>query len=327
MKESEGLLLVQLGSPAELSEESSAEYLYEFLGDWHTLGKKLFFWKFLLKHIILPKGKITSFKKYQKMFAANGFTEMPLVTHSNQFLQAVKKLLPGSSIKLAYQYGCKPSIADALHEFEAEGIDTVNVLPLYPQRAGVTTQAANDKAIETAAKINFKGRLRTTEGFCYNAAWIREVANSIKPYLSADDTLIISWHGLQTWRVEKGGDPYRDDCEASTKAIGEALGVTPTIAYQSKYGKGKWLGPSLFETVKKLGAAHKPIVIANPIFTADNLETIFEIDDEVAAVYKAAGGTSLKRVPCLNANETWVKAFVEEILPTLEFKQETKDDR
>lgn len=318
MNNMKGLLLVQLGSPAELNSEKIGEYLYEFLGDWHTMGKRLFFWKFVLRHFILPKGKFTSYGKYKRMFDHNGFAEMPLITHSRNFLAAVQKALPDVQVELAYQYGCKPSIQDALESFTSKGISTVHVLPLYPQRSGVTTDAAIDNVLDVARRIRFSGKLLCADGFCFSSAWVRAVSETIKPYVDESSTLVLSWHSVQSWRIEKG-DPYEKDCEQSSRDIGMLLGVTPVIAYQSKFGDGKWLGPSLIETVTKLGRENKPVVIACPAFTVDNLETIYEIDDEISEIYKNAGGTSLKRVPCLNADPAWIKALVEEILPNLKF--------
>lgn len=320
MNKIEGLFFVQLGSPEALDTEKIAQYLYEFLGDWHTLGKKIFFWKFLLRHMILPKAKLTSLGKYKRMFDRNGFTEMPLVTYSNAFVNKIRKQMPDLPVELAFQYGCKPSVKDALENFRKKGVETIRVVPLYPQRAGVTTDAANDMVRETAKEMHLAAKILYANGFYKSKAWVREIVKLVQPILQPEDTLIVSCHAIQSWRVEKG-DPYKDECEASAKAIGEALGVTPVLAYQSKAGHGKWLEPTLIDTVKKLGAEHKPIVIVSPIFTADNLETISEIDDEVAEIYKAAGGTSLKRVPCLNDNDSWVKAFVEEVLPNIEFKE------
>lgn len=341
---STGLLLVQLGSPASLNISDIETYLHRYLGDWHTMGKKSIFWQLLLKYIILPKAKYTSYGKYSRMFTRNNFTEMPLVTYSREFLAAVRKEFANSeavkqnritnysSISLAYQFGCKPSIEETLKQFEEEGIDTVHVLPLYPQRAGVTTQSAIDSVLECAKKIQFKGNILVANGFCQNPAWVREVAKTISEQIEPEDTLVISCHSIQSWRVKNGRDPYQIDCEQSVRDIsamlrefagdkyqGEALTV-----YQSRYRSGKvpsrkWLGPSLVETVQHLGAQKKPIIVVTPVFTADNLETISEVDDEIAEVYYKAGGPRLKRVPCLDARPSWIKAFVEEILPAAKF--------
>lgn len=338
-----GLLLIQLGSPASLDANDIEVYLHQFLGDWHTTGKKSLFWQILLKYVILPKGKFTSLNKYKAMFDKHNFSEMPLVTYSEEFVNAVRKEFVSSqaraqgkvadyaSIRLAYQFGCKPSIGETLKQFEAEGIDTVHVLPLYPQRAGVTTDAATDNVTSATKAVNFKGNILFAAGFCQYDAWNREVAKSICEKIEEDDVLLISFHAIQSWRVKKG-DPYRDDCEQSFKGIcqslteiaGSKFSGEAHLVYQSKYkpGKlpsGKWLGPSLVETLQKLGQQKKPVTVVSPVFTADNLETIYEIDDEVSEVYYKAGGPRLKRVPCLDARPSWITAFVEEILPALKF--------
>lgn len=87
---STALLLVQLGSPANLDVDDIETYLHQFLGDWHTIGKKSLFWKLLLKFVILPKGKFSSYDKYLQMFNSNDFKEMPLVTYSEEFLTALR---------------------------------------------------------------------------------------------------------------------------------------------------------------------------------------------------------------------------------------------
>lgn len=340
---SKGLLLVQLGSPASLDVNDIEVYLHQFLGDWHTIGKKSLFWQFLLKHVILPKGKFSSLKKYSDMFAKNNFTEMPLVTYSEEFSNAIRKEFATSqarvqgkvadyaSIKLAYQFGCKPSTSDTLKQFEAEGIDEVHILPLYPQRSGVTTDAAIDNVTRAVMAVNFKGTILAAAGFCQFEAWSREVAKSISEKLQRDDILLFSCHSIQSWRVKKG-DPYQEDCEQSFKSTcqklkeiaGDKFSGEAHLVYQSKYkpGKlpsGKWLGPSLVETLQRLGEQKKPVAVVCPAFTADNLETIYEIDDEVSEVYYKAGGPRLTRIPCLNARPSWIKTFVDKILPALKF--------
>lgn len=341
---STALLLVQLGSPANLDVDDIETYLHQFLGDWHTIGKKSLFWKLLLKFVILPKGKFSSYDKYLQMFNSNDFKEMPLVTYSEEFLTALRRKFVASdaleqhkvedyvTIRLAYQYGCTPSISETLKQLEKDGVDTVHMLPLYPQRSGVTTQAAIDNVLDCARKIKFKGKILSATGFCQNEAWAREVAKNISEQIEEEDTLLVSFHSIQSWRVENASDPYRSDCEQSFKNIcqslaeiaGDKFSGEAHLVYQSKYkpGKlpsGKWLGPSLAETLQQLGEQNKPVVVVSPVFTADNLETIYEIDDEVSQIYYSAGGPRLKRIPCLNANPDWITAFVEEILPALKF--------
>lgn len=320
MKTKEGLLLVQLGSPESLSVDKIEEFLYAYLGDRHTLGNPPPFWKFILKHFVLPKGKFTSFAKYERMFRETGLTKMPLPERSLEFLEKLRPELPGTAVELAFQYGCKPDLPASVKTLMELGVEELKVVPLYPQRAGVTTGAALESARQAILGAKFQGRATYANGYFKPRAWAREVANDIRPKLHEGETLVLSWHSVQVERILKG-DPYQSDCEASAAAIGEELGVKPVIAYQSKFGGGKWLGPSLTETFKKLGGEHRDIVVANPSFAVDNLETIDEINGEGRKLFKAAGGGNFTYVECLNAKDSWVKAFAHEVLPALEFQE------
>ncbi len=316
MTQSNGILLIQLGSPENLSEKAIATYLKEFLGDPHTLGKSSFFWNLLLNGIIVPFGKKKSFQKYKRLFEIGNFSEMPLVSYSNVFLKKLRQEISTTPIEIGFQYGCKPSIQDALQRLTAQGCHSVLAVPLYPQRSDVTSGAAIEQVKNAAAQIQFKGSVAAANGFFARPAWAREMANSIRPFLEPSDTLVLSFHGVQQWRIDNG-DPYEKDCIDGAQAIGNLLNTSPKVCYQSKYGTGKWLSPSLIQTLQELGQQKKNVVIASPAFTVDNLETIYEIDDEAQEIFKNAGGKIFKRVPCLNDSDSWVHSFAHEILPSL----------
>lgn len=318
MPETEGILFIQLGSPESLDKKAIGKYLYEFLGNKHTLGNPPFFWKPLLRSVILPKAKNASFEKYRKMFELGNFSEMPLVTHSKNFLSKVQEEFPEKKVALAFQYGSSPSIRDILLKWKSESVNKIYALPLYPQRAGATTEAAKDSLIEGVKKTHYLGNVFFAEGFSHLSAWISESANLIAPFLKKNSTLLLSFHGMQQWRID-AGDPYEIDCQKSAQSIGEALSTTPIICYQSRYGKGKWLSPSLTSTLQHLGEKHADVVISTPSFIADNLETIFEIDYEAKEIFLRAGGKNFTRAPCLNARNSWVRAFAREIFPALSF--------
>lgn len=319
MNSRKGFLLVQLGSPENLSPKKIGEYLYDFLGDSHTLGNPPFFWKPLLRFVIIPLSRKKSLAKYQRMFERNHFTEMPLVSYSTVFLEKLRKELPETPVELAYQYGCKPCLEESIEKLSSLGVEEIYVVPLYPQRSAVTTGAALDQVKMALSKTSFVGKTFYAEGFFSHSAWVQEVVRSIQGFLKPNTSLVLSFHGVQESRV-RNGDPYEMDCEESARLIGEALGVKPFVAYQSKYGKGKWLSPSLLETLEKLGRSKGSVLVATPAFTADNLETIFEIDDEARGFFTEAGGESFERVPCLNDSDSWVKVFAHEVLKDLPYK-------
>ena len=49
----------------------------------------------------------------------------------------------------------------------------------------------------------------------------------------------------------------------------------------------------------------------SPAFTADNLETLYEIDDEYKELFLENGGKSLTMVPSLNDSSKWADSIVE----------------
>ncbi len=85
------------------------------------------------------------------------------------------------------------------------------------------------------------------------------------------------------------------------------------VSYQSRFGVGKWLGPSTNDTLTELGKAGAKVIVVCPAFTVDNLETFHEIDIEAKKIFLNAGGQDWQRVPCLNASPKWITDFANHI--------------
>ena len=114
-------------------------------------------------------------------------------------------------------------------------------------------------------------------------------------------------------RVVDAGDPYARQCEASAAAIAEALGLAPgeiQLAYQSRFGKGKWLQPDVVAVLRQLaGEGVRTVDVACPGFAVDCLETLEEIAMQAAALFRDAGGEALRYIPCLNADAAHADAL------------------
>ncbi|NLG38949.1 MAG: ferrochelatase [Fibrobacter sp.] len=313
MEMKEGVLLLQLGSPKAYTTEAVKEYLLSFLGDPHTLGSPPFFWNPLLRYIIAPSRAKRSALKYKEMCEIQGVTEMPLITHTRNFVQGVQaKLKDRAFVRYAFQYGASPSIQEALDDFVKEGVKKVRVIPLYPQRSGATSVSALDQLKENRAKypsLDFYA----CHGFADHPAWIENVVQTIKTYdKDSSYTILISWHGMPQKRIRLG-DPYESDCQKSVLAIEQKLGRSVLVSYQSRFGVGKWLGPSTNDTLTELGKAGAKVIVVCPAFTVDNLETFHEIDIEAKKIFLNAGGQDWQRVPCLNASPKWITDFANHI--------------
>jgi len=93
-------------------------------------------------------------------------------------------------------------------------------------------------------------------------------------------------------------------------AFPPALGREVDIAFQSKFGRAKWLEPYTEPTLRELGAAGTARVdVMCPGFPADCLETLEEIAMEGREAFMHAGGEAFGYIPCLNDSPAWITAL------------------
>jgi ferrochelatase len=145
--------------------------------------------------------------------------------------------------------------------------------------------------------------------------WVAEVAASIRAHRQAHgagERLLFSFHGIPQ-RLARAGDPYPQQCEASFRAIVDALGEAPdraALTYQSRFGREAWLQPYTDRTLEQLAREGvRTIDVVCPGFAVDCLETLEEIAMQNSEVFQAAGGERLRYIPCLNAGAGHARAL------------------
>ena len=119
------------------------------------------------------------------------------------------------------------------------------------------------------------------------------MASSLQAELKAlpftPDVIIASFHGMPTDYVRKG-DPYEAQCVRTTELLRRQLGFDDNklmLTFQSRFGRARWLEPSTISTVKALAKKGvKNVVVITPRGSADCLETLEEIAEENAQVFK-----------------------------------------
>jgi ferrochelatase len=97
------------------------------------------------------------------------------------------------------------------------------------------------------------------------------------------------------------GDPYHCHCQKTARLLGEALGRDVDTAFQSKFGRAKWLEPATDATLAaypKQGL--KRVAIAAPGFSADCIETLEELGIRGRQMFLHAGGEQFALLDCLN---------------------------
>ena len=301
------LLLVNLGTPTAPTAPAVRRYLAEFLHDHRVVQLTRWLWCPLLHFVILPLRSPKVALKYASVWLPGG---SPLAVHTEALADAVRMRLPAWRVRHAMRYG-EPSIGAALDALRAEGVYSVRVLPLYPQYSTTTTASVAD-----AIARHGKGlQISMLQDYHRDAGWAAAVADSIRSHWALHgrgERLLLSFHGIPQ-RLVDGGDPYATQCEASTVAIAEALGIPRgdiLLTFQSRFGKERWLQPYTQQTLEALAREGVGSVdVACPGFAVDCLETLEEIAVENAHAFRAAGGESLRYIPCLNAGDAHAQAL------------------
>jgi ferrochelatase len=97
------------------------------------------------------------------------------------------------------------------------------------------------------------------------------------------------------------GDPYHCHCRKTARLLSEALGREVDVAFQSRFGRAKWLEPATDATLAAYpGNGVRRIAIATPGFSADCIETLEELGIRGRDTFIRAGGERFALLDCLN---------------------------
>ena len=296
-----GVLLINLGTPDAADAVAVKRYLAEFLSDRRVVEIPPLLWQPILRGIILNTRPKKSAHAYAQVWRADG---SPLAAITRLQAAALKDAFgPGVMVDWAMRYG-NPAIADRLAALKAADCDRILLAPLYPQYCGATTATANDKAFAVLAEMRWQPAIRTLPPYHDDPAYIAALKQSVEASLAALDfepqAIVASFHGMPQRTLELG-DPYHCHCQKTARLLGEALGRELVVAFQSRFGRAKWLEPATDRTLEALpGKGVTKVAIVSPGFSADCLETLEELNIRGRESFLAAGGTDFAYLPCLN---------------------------
>ena len=315
-----GILFANLGTPDGYDYWSMRRYLNEFLSDKRVIDYPAWKWQPILQAIILTKRPKSSGEAYKSIWNEE-LGESPLMTITKQQvakLQAELTGLYGDRIMVDFcmRYG-NPSTKSKLSEMVSNGCDRVLFFPLYPQYAGATMGTANDQFFRALMEEKWQPASRTIEPYFDDPAYVDALAQSVERGYAALDTrpdlLVVSYHGMPI-RYLTEGDPYHCQCQKSTRLLRERLGWSDTditTTFQSVFGPEEWLKPYTVEEVARLAkSGKKNIAVIAPAFSADCIETLEEIQEEIQEAFIEAGGETFTYIPCLNDDDAHIKALV-----------------
>ncbi|KRL67217.1 ferrochelatase [Companilactobacillus versmoldensis] len=293
----QGLLLVNLGSPASPETADVKSYLREFLSDQNVIEMPRAVWQPILRGIILPMRSWRSATFYKHSWTKSG---SPLIAYTQIITDQVQELLPKWNVKMAMTYG-QPDIVETLQQMQSDGCDNVILLPLFPQYTQSSTKSIIDQAEKSGVNLT------TIKRFYQEPTYQKILAEKIQAEWDADDydELFFSYHSIPTAMV-KHGDPYQKECEQTTAGVSKLLKISNDqikTVYQSKFGPLPWLKPYLKNALMQaVQLGKRNILIVTPSFVADCLETIEEDNVQNYQTFKATGGDKFKIVPPMNSD-------------------------
>jgi ferrochelatase len=296
-----GVLLVNLGTPDAPDAPSVKRYLAEFLSDRRVIEIPPLVWQPILRGLILNTRPRKSAHAYSQVWTEEG---SPLAAITRRQADALRQRI-GRDIRVewAMRYG-NPGIAAALDAMKQDGCERILVAPLYPQYCAATTATANDAAFAALARMRWQPALRTLPPYFDDPAYVGALKANIERQVAAlgfaPQRLLLSFHGMPE-RTRTLGDPYHDQCQETARLLAAELKLEVDVAFQSRFGRAKWLEPAT-DTMLKAYPANgvTKIAIAAPGFSADCLETLEELGIRGKHDFLGAGGTHFARLACLN---------------------------
>ncbi len=315
-----GVLFANLGTPDGYDYWSMRRYLNEFLSDKRVIDYPAWKWQPILQGIILTKRPFSSGEAYKSIWNEKQ-GESPLMTITKQQITKLKAALEkryGAEVMTDFcmRYG-NPSTKSKVREMVAAGCDRILFFPLYPQYAGATMGTANDQFFRALMDEAWQPASRTIPPYFDDPAYIDALAQSVERGYAAmekkPDLLVVSYHGMPE-RYLMEGDPYHCQCQKGTRLLKERLGWGDddiTTTFQSVFGPEEWLKPYTVKEVARLAeTGKKNIAVIAPAFSADCIETLEEIQEEIQEAFVEAGGESFTYIPCLNDDDAHIDALV-----------------
>ncbi len=303
-----GLLICNFGGPQ--GPEELEPFLVELLSDvlpgpgWfkRALGARL--------------GPLRA-RKVRENYEAIGWS--PLVPETLAQLEGVRERLgPDAPPMAAGMMFTAPTMADGVRDLVREGCDAIVALGLYPHWSFATSGSAYDMVHDAVRDIRPGLPVHFARPFFDDPGYVAAVAATIRRAADAlpgegPIHLLFSAHGLPVSLIRKG-DPYPDHVQATVRAVVRALDWTDPydLSWQSRVGPVRWLAPSTVDAVETLAHAGVRRLLLVPVsFVGEHIETLHELDLEVAEDARKAGIPHVGRAAALGHEPLFLDALAD----------------
>ena len=214
------------------------------------------------------------------------------------------------AVAVAQRHG-RPDTGQAIDELLAAGADRIILLPLFPQFSTSTTASSEAELRRLLAERGCELPLTVIRSWCDHPSYLdaqTALINEILQELPESETsralLVFSAHGLPQ-RIVDRGDPYTEEIEATVAGVIERIprAIDHVIAYQSRAGPMKWIGPNIIDEVTAAAEDGRTWLGVVPIaFVSDHVETTHELDIELKAHAAGVGIHRFHRSRCFDTD-------------------------
>lgn len=326
-----GVLLVNLGTPDSPRVPDVRKYLREFLMDGRVIDIPFLSRWLLVNLIIAPFRAPKSARVYRKLWTENGSPLLFFGKHNEKQLQDL--LGDEFVVKLGMRYQ-NPGIRQALEKLSQFPLQTLIVLPLFPQYASATTGSVHQEVMEIISNWINIPEIRLVNAYFDHPLFIKAFVERAKKTLENKpfDQILFSYHGLPERQIYKSSrghfcqlneccstfNPnnlhcYRAQCFETSRLLAHALDIPEDkyqVVFQSRLGKDPWIQPYAEEAIRSLPSrGYKRVAVMVPSFVADCLETNIEAGEEFKEIFITAGGKDWIFVESLNDSDTWLECL------------------
>jgi protoporphyrin/coproporphyrin ferrochelatase len=272
-----GVLMLNLGGPEK--QEDVEGFLYNLFADPDIIRlPKLL--GFLQKPIATYISKQRSPKSREAYQSIGGGS--PILKYTNEQARGVEEQLRKKGynnvkcfIGMRYWH---PFTEEALDEIAADEIESLVILPLYPQYS-ISTSGSSFRVLKDIFNKNKKVWLtnnmfkHTTVPYWYDRpGYVKLIAKLIKKELKqftrkqlleegGQLNVLFSAHGVPNSYIE-AGDPYKRHIEECVSLISQYMpsNVKVHLSFQSRVGPVEWLRPFTDDKLRQLGNhMHSPL--------------------------------------------------------------------
>jgi len=302
-----GVVIVNTGTPDAPHAGEVRRFLRRFLSDPRVVELPRALWLPLLYGLVLPLRSPRSARLYRSVWMDGG---SPLAVYSHRLRDALELELEaakpgGAAVECAFLYS-DPSLATALANLRRAGAQRIVVLPMYPQASGATTGAVYDQVGMALRGWRALPAVHLVSDYHADPAYIASLADSVREHWQRNGRtsyLLVSFHGIPQRSVDRG-DVYGAQCQATAQQLAAALELSPdqwSLAFQSRFGRARWLTPATDRVLEALPAQGvRTLTVICPGFAVDCLETLEELAMGGREIFLKAGGTQFQYVPALN---------------------------